>query len=106
MGDNRAIALDSRSFGPLATSDIVGRVLQVPAAGGSTQLRTPETFFADGLAPTDHRHPDLSLLLGLATLALVAVIVQGTIGTIRWAARRRRRKRRQQQLHDGGRAYA
>jgi signal peptidase I len=103
MGDNRAIAIDSRRWGPLAMSDIAGRVIQVSAAGGWTQLRTPETFVADGLAPTDNRFPLGFVLLALALFAVAAAIVQAVIGTIVWAVRRRRERRRQQ---NGSLTYA
>ena len=103
MGDNRALAIDSRIWGPLPTTDILGRVIEVAAPGGRTMLRTPETFIADGLAPTDHRSFPLPfVLIGLALVALLAVIVQGTVGTIRWAALRRRNRRRAQ---GGGLTY-
>jgi signal peptidase I len=104
MGDNRAAAIDSRIWGPLPMTDIVGRVFRVSGPGGRTSLKTPETFIADGLAPADHRVPLPLVLVGTATVALVAVIGQGTAGTIRWSMRRRRRKRLQpprQQLQLG-----
>ena len=93
MGDNRAAAIDSRIWGPLPTSDILGRVIQVTGPGGRTLLRTPETYIADGLAPADHRVPLPFVLLGGIIVALLAVIGEGTVGTVRWALRRRRRKR-------------
>jgi signal peptidase I len=94
MADNRAAAIDSRTWGPLPMSDILGRVFGVSGPGGLTSLTTPETFIADGLAPADHRVP-LPLALALAgVVALVAAIVQGTVGTIRWAIRRRRKRLR------------
>ena len=96
MADNRGIAVDSRSWGPLPMSDIVGRAVGLYAAGRWTELHTPETFIADGLAPADHRTPVPLLLFGLTLVAIAAVIVQGTAGTITWAVRRRRRKRRRQ----------
>jgi signal peptidase I len=95
MGDNRAAAIDSRSWGPLPVTDILGRVFGVSGPGGRIAVKTPETFIADGLAPADHRAPLPLVLLGAAAVALVAVIGQGTVGTIRWAMRRRRRKRLQ-----------
>jgi signal peptidase I len=93
LGDNRTVALDSRRWGPLAMSDIVGRVFEVSGSHGGTLLRTPAAFTADGLAPADHRFPFPLVLLVLALLAIVAVIVQGTWGIIAWVIRRRRRKR-------------
>lgn len=93
MGDNRPAAIDSRTWGPLPMTDIVGRVIGVSGPGGRTFLKTPGTFTADGLAPADDRVPLPLVLFGAAAVALVAVIGQGTVGTIRWATRRRRRKR-------------
>lgn len=97
MGDNRAIAVDSRTFGPLPMSDILGWVFQVSRSGfgDNTQLRVPVAFTADGLAPRGYRFPLPLLLLLLAVLAFIAVIVQGTVGAIAWAVRRSRRKPRQ-----------
>jgi signal peptidase I len=92
MGDNRAAAIDSRIWGPLPMTDIVGRVFSVSGPGGRTVLKTPETFIADGLAPPDHRLALPDVLLGGAVVALVAVIGQGTVGTIKWARRRRRKR--------------
>jgi len=69
-------------------------VYGVSGSNGRYSLKTPETFIADGLAPADHRVP-LPLALALAgVVALVAAIVQGTVGTIRWAIRRRRKRLR------------
>ncbi len=87
MGDNRAAAIDSRTWGPLPMTDILGRVISVSGPGGRTFLKTPETFIANGLAPADQRVPLPLVLFGAAAVALVAVIVQGTVGTIRWAVR-------------------
>jgi hypothetical protein len=76
-------------------SDLVGRVVHVSGSGGSSLVRTPATFTTDGLAPYDDRFPLPFLLIILALLAIVAVIGQGTAGTIRWAVLRRRRLRLQ-----------
>lgn len=92
MADNRDDAYDSRGWGPLPVSDIVGRVVEVSRPGGWTQLRTPETFIADGLAPADTRPALVFPLLGAAGLAALAIIVQGIVGIILWTIRRRRRR--------------
>jgi signal peptidase I len=98
MGDDRSAAYDSRVWGPLPMSEIVGRVIEVAGSRGDTQLRTPTTFTTDGLAPADHRLPVPFVLLGLALFAVVAVIVQGTIGIIVWAVRRRKLRPQPQQM--------
>lgn len=90
MGDGRAIAVDSRTLGPLAMSDIVGRVFEVAGSHGNHLLRTPTAFTANGLAPSDHHLPLPLLLMLLALLAIVTLIVQGTAGVIMWAVRRGR----------------
>lgn len=95
MGDNRAVAVDSRERGPLAISDISGRVIEVLGSRGSTLVRTPATFTADGLAPGDHRLPFPLVMVGLAVIAVLAAIVQGTAGAVIWVVRRRRRPRQQ-----------
>ena len=93
MGDNRAIAFDSREWGPLAISDISGRVIEVLGSRGSTLARTPATFTADGLAPDDHCLPFPLVMAGLAVIAVLAAIVQGAAGAVIWAVRRQRRPR-------------
>jgi signal peptidase I len=96
MGDNRADAADSRQWGPLPTSAIVGRVVLVISPGATRALRTPTTFTANGLAPADNRVPLPLLLLLLAMLAALATAVEGTVGLIVWLVRRSRRQRVQQ----------
>jgi len=95
MGDNRAIAVDSREWGPLAISDISGRVVEVVGSRGITLMQTPAAFTAAGLAPDDHRFPAPLVMPGLALIAALAAIVQGTVGAVIWAAHRRRRPRQQ-----------
>jgi signal peptidase I len=70
MGDNRAVAADSRYWGPVPMSDIKGRALWVLHNGRATQLRTPATFTAEGLAPADHRIPLPLVLLYLSAVAI------------------------------------
>jgi signal peptidase I len=102
LGDNRLDSLDSRIWGPLPMSDIVGRVITVSRPGSRTLLRTPATFTAGGLAPADHRIPLPFLLVGLALAAILAVIVQAAAGiTVRVMRRRRRRLRQQPQQMAG-----
>jgi hypothetical protein len=90
MGDNRAIAIDSRTWGPLPESDISGRVIEVIGSRGASLVRTPATFTADGLAPGDHRLPLPLVITGLAAIAALAAIVQATAGGIVWAVRQSR----------------
>jgi signal peptidase I len=97
MGDNRADAADSREWGPLPTSAIVGRVVLATGPGASrTLLRTPATFTVNGLAPADNRVPLPLLLILLAVVAALATAVEGTVGLIVWLVRRSRRQRVQQ----------
>ena len=94
MGDNRGDAADSREWGPLPTSSIVGRVLLATGPGASRSLlRTPTTFTANGLAPADHRVPLPILLIGFAIIAALATVVEGVVGLIIWLAGRGRRQR-------------
>jgi signal peptidase I len=89
MGDNRAVARDSRELGPLA-AHVIGRVFQVHRGGHTVALRTPSGFVADGLAPADHRVPATDVGLAVASGGIVALIVLVIFGIARFFIRRRR----------------
>jgi signal peptidase I len=93
LGDRRNISLDSRTWGPVSESGIVGRVILVLHGHSLVTLRTPRTFVSEGLAPPDNR-PDVYLRLVLAVLASVAALVILAIIGITSSVIRGRRSRR------------
>jgi signal peptidase I len=93
MGDHRNISVDSRKWGPVPLSGVVGRVILVAHGSSFATVRTPLTFVADGLEPMDTR---LGLYVGLAIAAaasLVLLLLLTIFGIIRFVIRRRRRNR-------------
>ena len=93
MGDHRNISLDSRRWGAIPASDIVGRVVFVAHGSQIAALRTPRAFVADGLAPRDTR---LGFYLRLALLALAsaaALLVLAIVGITRFVIRHRGSRR-------------
>jgi signal peptidase I len=93
MGDRRVISLDSRTWGPVPESGVLGRVVLVERGSSFIALRTPRAFVADGLAPADTR-PAFYVRLVIAALASVAaLLVLAVSGSARFAARRRRARR-------------
>jgi signal peptidase I len=89
MGDRRNISLDSRTWGPVPASGVVGRVVLVDHGLEFTALRTPRTYVAGGLAPADAR-PDVYLVLALlAAGSAVTLLILGVAGIIGFAIRRR-----------------
>jgi signal peptidase I len=93
MGDHRSISVDSRKWGPVPVSGVVGRVVFIGRGSHLTALRTPQTFVSDGLAPPDTR-PDLYLrLVLLAVASAAALLLLAGFGTTRFVIRRRRSRR-------------
>jgi signal peptidase I len=93
MGDHRNISVDSREWGAIPASGIVGRVVFVAHGSSIAALRTPQTFVADGLAPRDTRL-DFYLRLALVAAASTAsLLVLAIVGITRFVIRRRRRSR-------------
>jgi signal peptidase I len=91
MGDHRNISVDSRKWGPVPASGVVGQVILVGHGSSFAAVRTPRTFVSDGLAPADTR---LDLYAGLAIAAaasLAVLLLLAIFGIIRFAIRRRGR---------------
>ena len=90
MGDHRNISVDSRKWGPVPVSGVVGRVILIGHGSSFTAVRTPRTFVADGLAPADTR-PELYAGLLIAAAASVAVLMLLAVaGITRFVIRRSR----------------
>jgi signal peptidase I len=89
MGDHRNISVDSRKWGPVPASGVVGRVILIGHGSSFATVRTPRTFVTDGLAPADSR---LGLYVGLAIAAaasLAVLLLLAIFGIIRFVIRRR-----------------
>jgi signal peptidase I len=94
LGDHRSIAIDSRTWGPVPVADVVGQVAAVVHGGAGRVLRTPQTFVTSGLAPADHRTPTPVLAFALILLAALALLVLIILGTVRTLIRRGRNRTR------------
>ncbi len=93
MGDRRNISVDSRTWGPVSESGVVGRVVLLQHGRSFIALRTPRAFVSDGLAPPDTR-PDMYVRLVLvAAGSLIALLILAFIGIISTVVRGRRSRR-------------
>jgi signal peptidase I len=93
LGNHRSIAIDSRMWGPVPVSDVIGRVVAV-LGGGAPQLllHTPQAFVTAGLAPPDQRTPGVLVAFILGAVAVPILILLILFGLIRTLIRRRRRR--------------
>ena len=93
LGDHRSVSADSRFWGPVPESDVVGRVEEIRVSGLFRQVQTPQTFVVEGLAPPDSRTSTALVPLALSGVAVSALLVLTVFGIIRTVIRRRRRRR-------------
>jgi signal peptidase I len=90
LGDNRSVALDSQSYGPVEVR-VVGRVFTIIRGGHSIYLQTPQTFAADGLAPAGTPVPPGLIAIVVGSVALLLLVALSIFGTVRYVIRRHRR---------------
>jgi signal peptidase I len=90
MGDSRTISVDSRKWGPVALSGVVGRVVLVNHGVSFTALHTPRTYVAEGLAPPDTRTDAYLVLALLVAGAIVALLVLALAGVTAFMIGQRR----------------
>jgi signal peptidase I len=90
MGDHRAVALDSRSQGPVAQAHIVKRVVARLSGISAVAFRTPQTLIAAGLAPADSRGVVPAAWLALSLASLLLLVVLAIVGIIASILRRRK----------------
>ncbi len=90
MGDHRLISMDSREWGPIPETDVVGPVLIILHGGATSSVRTPQTFVSNGLAPSGSRTPPFVWLIAISGAGFVALIILLILGVTRTIMRRRR----------------
>jgi signal peptidase I len=93
MGDRRNISLDSRTWGPVPESGVLGRVVLVHRGSSFVALRSPQTFVSDGLAPADTRLDFYVRLAITAAASVAALLILVVFGIARFVVRQRRARR-------------
>jgi signal peptidase I len=93
MGDHRSISLDSREWGQVPESGVLGRVILIHSGSSTTAPRTPRTYVANSLAPVDKRYEFWVLLAVVAVVSVALIVILTIFGTIRFVVRRRRNRR-------------
>jgi signal peptidase I len=106
MGDRRNISLDSRRWGPVPESGVLGRVVLVERGSSFVALRTPRTFVADGLAPADTRPGFYVRLVIAAVTSVAALLILTVFGTARFVTGRRRARREEEEAERSRREAA
>src|SRR5215469_1882637 len=82
MGDSRTISVDSRKWGPVPISGVVGRVVLVNHGLSFTAPQTPRTYVTEGLAPADTRSNAYLVLALLIASSIVVLLVLTLTGVI------------------------
>ena len=80
MGDGRTISVDSRKWGPVPISGVVGRVVLVNHGLSFTALHTPRTYVTEGLAAADTRSDAYLVLALLIVCSIAALLVLALAG--------------------------
>jgi signal peptidase I len=93
MGDHRSISVDSRTWGPVPESGVVGRVVTILHGSRVSAPRTPQTYVANGLAPVDKRYEFYVVLALVAVVSAALIVILTIFGTTRFVIRRRRMRR-------------